>query len=62
VNVTGLPAGNYRLCATADKGGDWAETDDTNNSSWTDITMNPVTMKVTVLAHGEGSCAVPPAP
>lgn len=62
VTVTGVPAGSYRLCATADKGADWAETDDTNNSSWTDIEMNPTKMTVKVLAQGEGDCSVPPAP
>jgi hypothetical protein len=62
VNVTGLSAGSYRLCATANKNGEWSEMDKTNNSSWTDITMNPTTMVVTILNHGVGDCAVPPAP
>lgn len=62
VNVTGLPAGSYRLCATANKNTEWAEIDYTNNSSWTDISMNPSTMTVTVLAQGIGDCSVPPAP
>ena len=62
VNVTGLPAGNYRLCATVNKNSEWSEMDYTNNSSWTDITMNPSTMTVTVLRQGTGDCAVPPTP
>jgi hypothetical protein len=62
VNVTGLPAGSYRLCATANKNSEWTEMDDTNNSSWTDITLNPSTMTVTVLRQGIGDCTVPPAP
>jgi hypothetical protein len=60
VNVTGLSAGSYRLCATANKSGEWLESDNLNNSSWTDITMNPSTMTVTVLAQGIGDCAAPP--
>ncbi|HEY8135416.1 MAG TPA: hypothetical protein VIF08_05185 [Candidatus Limnocylindrales bacterium] len=62
VNVTGVPAGSYRLCATPNQGGDWLESDNLNNSSWTDITMNPSTMTVTILRQGTGDCSVPPAP
>jgi hypothetical protein len=62
VNVTGLAAGTYRLCATANKSGDWLESDNLNNSSWTDITMNPSTMSVSILRQGIGDCTVPPAP
>jgi hypothetical protein len=62
VNVTGLPAGSYRLCATANKNGAWSETDYANNSSWTDISMNPATLTVTTLRQGIGDCSVPPAP
>lgn len=62
VNVTGLPGGSYRLCATANKNSEWFEMNYTNNSSWTDITLNPSTMTVTVLAQGIGDCTVPPAP
>jgi hypothetical protein len=60
VNVTGVPAGDYRLCATVNQNGEWTETDTTNNSSWTDISMNPSTLTVTVLAQGTGDCSVPP--
>jgi hypothetical protein len=62
VNVTGVPAGTYRLCATVDTNADWIEADDLNNSSWTDITLNPSTMTVTVLREGTGDCTIPPAP
>ena len=62
VNVTGLAAGSYRLCATVNKNAEWTEMDVTNNSSWTDITMNPSTMTVQVIGHGVGACSTPPAP
>jgi hypothetical protein len=62
VTVTGVPAGSYRLCATANKNAEWSEMDTTNNSSWADITMNPSAMTVTVLRQGTGDCSVPPAP
>ena len=61
VNVTGLPAGSYRLCATPNKNSEWSEMDYTNNSSWTDITMNPSTMTVTIVRQGDGSCTDPPS-
>jgi hypothetical protein len=40
VDITGLKSGRYRLTATADKDGWFSETDEANNSSWTEIQVS----------------------
>jgi len=39
LNVTGLPDGVYRLWATADPGGWFRESDETNNLTWVDLRL-----------------------
>lgn len=43
LDVTGLPDGVYRLVAKADPGGWFAETDETNNSTWVDVRLTTST-------------------
>jgi hypothetical protein len=50
VVITGLPSGKYRLYVTADKQGWFAEKDDTNNGTWTDLELTSSGVKV--LAQG----------
>jgi hypothetical protein len=50
VDITGLPDGNYRLRATADPGGWFSESNETNNVTWTDVRITGNTL--TVLAYG----------
>ena len=62
INVTTLPAGNYRLCATVNPAGVWREGGAiaTNNSYWYDLDINPAAATVTPVAHALGSCTDPP--
>jgi hypothetical protein len=46
--VTNLNSGNYRLVATADAGGRFVESDETNNTTWVDL-------KLTLNHKGKGS-------
>jgi hypothetical protein len=61
VNVTGLTAGNYRMCVTPNQGGAWLESTIDNNSSWVDLAIDIPRNSVTVLARGETECQ-PDAP
>jgi Lysyl oxidase len=58
VDVTGLPAGDYRLCATVNPRGIWTEKNNnfSNNSFWMDLHLNAATGAVTVLARDDTSC------
>ncbi|MEP7159067.1 MAG: hypothetical protein ABI797_06545 [Chloroflexota bacterium] len=56
VGITGLAAGNYRMCVTPNAGGAWLESTIANNSSWVDLAIDISQNKVTVLAHGETEC------
>jgi hypothetical protein len=48
IDVTDLNSGNYRLIATADAGNQFAESDETNNTTWVDL-------KLTLNRKGKGS-------
>ena len=48
IDVTNLNSGNYRLVATADAGGQFTESDETNNTTWVDL-------KLTLNHKGKGS-------
>jgi len=57
IDVSGLPDGNYRLCATVNPFGLWTEKGQnyTNNCKWTDVHMDQTNDVVQVIASGE-SC------
>jgi hypothetical protein len=48
IDVTNLNSGNYRLIATADAGSLFAESDETNNTTWVDL-------KLTLNHKGKGN-------
>src|SRR5918994_5836890 len=58
INVTGLPDGAYRLCATVNPEGVWRETGAmaANNSYWFDLNLQVAAATVTPIAHGLGPC------
>ena len=56
VDVTRLPAGDYRLCTTPNPEGAWLEADYANNSAWIDLRLNVGTKQVTILGQGDTSC------
>lgn len=56
VDVTGLPAGDYRLCSTPNPLGAWLELDRTNNSYWLDLHIDIAAGLLTVLGQGETEC------
>lgn len=65
VDVTGLPAGAYRLCATTNGNLLWRERADSlaNNSYWHDVQLDPVAQTVAVIAGGLTACdTLPPPP
>jgi hypothetical protein len=52
VNITGLADGRYRLVVTADPGGWFAESNETNNSTWVDFELYRNGRRVRVLGYG----------
>jgi hypothetical protein len=58
IDVTGLPAGDYRLCTTTNLKGMWTEKGDNadNNSSWVDLALDVAHNDVTVTGDGETPC------
>lgn len=56
IDVTGLAAGDYRLCATPNPAGAWQEVSLTNNSAWIDIHIDVVANQLTILGQGETEC------
>jgi hypothetical protein len=50
IDITGLSSGRYRLLATADQGGWFAESDEGNNLTWVDLRITGT--KVKILAQG----------
>jgi len=52
VNITGLADGRYRLVVTADPGGWFAESDETNNSTWVDFDLYRNGRRVRVVGYG----------
>jgi hypothetical protein len=63
IDVTGLPAGEYRLCATVNSTGLWREKADNreNNSSWVDMDLDSAGHKVHVTSSGDTDCEAPEA-
>lgn len=47
INVTGLPDGLYRLRATADTGGWFLESNETNNFTWAEVRIRGTSVSVT---------------
>jgi lysyl oxidase len=56
VDITGLAAGNYRMCITPNPGGAWLESTITNNSSWVDLSIDIAHDNLAVLQRGETEC------
>ena len=58
IDVTGLPAGKYRLCATVNPAGQWREKADnvSNNAYWVDVRLDVVSGRLTILQTGTSSC------
>jgi hypothetical protein len=58
VDLSGLPAGNYKLCATVNKAGVWTEKADntSNNRYWMELALNPASNSVSVTNEGPGAC------
>ena len=61
VDVTGLAAGTYRLCATVNSTGLWREKDSNaaNNSSWVDLELDAAAVRVRVVGSGDTDCERP---
>lgn len=61
LDVTGLPAGTYRLCATVNSNGTWREKGDNrdNNSYWLDLDLNPARNRLKAVDSGESDCQAP---
>ena len=59
IDVTGLPAGTYRLCATVNPHGIWTEKNNNvaNNSFWMDINLDVASNDVQVENMGATACA-----
>jgi hypothetical protein len=64
VDITGMPAGTYRICATTNGDLLWRERADnlTNNSYWYDLELDPVARTVAVIAGGLSACDTTPPP
>ncbi len=56
MDITGLPHGDFRMCATVDPLGDFAEKNETNNQRWTDVHIDLSMDEVFVLDTGVGAC------
>ena len=61
VDVTGLAAGTYRLCAVVNSTGLWLEKNDNhdNNSSWVDIELDASRPSFKVVGSGQSDCEKP---
>lgn len=59
IDVTGLPAGSYRICATVNPKGIWTEKGNnfTNNTYWMDLDLNVASNQLTVTNSGDTSCS-----
>lgn len=56
VNVTTLPAGDYRLCSTPNPAGAWQEVTLANNSAWIDLHIDVAANQLTILGQGQAEC------
>lgn len=61
IDITGLPKGTYRLCATANASWLWAEkgNNHANNYFWYDLSLNPAKSRFTILSKGRTACPAP---
>lgn len=61
VDITGLPSGSYRMCATVNPTGVWLENDPegANNSSWVDIELDSDAHRFRVVGSGDTDCDKP---
>lgn len=59
IDVTGLKGGDYRVCVTADPQDWFAEVEQRNNSTWTDIRIASTGSIVQVLRYGYAYCGPP---
>lgn len=57
INVTGLANGKYRLVATADAGGVFAESNEANNATWVDLQLSSRRGVTSVKVLGYGPSA-----
>ena len=56
IDVTGLPAGVYRVCTTVDPQGFYTETNDTNNHVWADVRLVSGSSTVSLVDRGWSRC------
>ena len=61
IDITGLPEGTYRMCATVNGSGVWREMNDNfeNNSSWVDLELGANGRSFRILDTGETDCERP---
>lgn len=59
IHVSGLPAGNYRLCGTVNPQHIWTEKDNNfaNNSYWLDLELDVANNDLTVIGSGNTACS-----
>jgi hypothetical protein len=62
LDITGLPAGTYRLCATVNSNAMWREKGDNhaNNSYWLDLELDAERRRLRAVDAGETDCEAPP--
>jgi hypothetical protein len=58
IDVTGLPAGAYKICATVNPAGLWTEkaSNSANNSYWLELNMDAANDEVEVTGSGDTPC------
>ena len=56
IDVTGLPAGSYLLCAKVNPIGMWTEKTMANNSYWVQMNLDVANDSLTVTGDGAGPC------
>lgn len=56
IDITGLPRGEYRLCATVNPRGDWIEQRVDNNYYWIDLKLDASAGKFSIIARGQSTC------
>lgn len=61
VDITGLVAGTYRLCATVNSNAMWREMEDNaaNNSTWVDMELDAAASRFEVVGMGDSDCQLP---
>lgn len=58
IDVTGLPAGAYKICATVNPSGIWTEkgSNSANNSYWMELSLDAANDQVAVTGSGDTPC------